>query len=370
MAKVILKNVSKIYSNGIRAVNNINLEVKNKEFLVLVGPSGCGKSTILRMIAGLEEISKGEVYIEEKMVNNISPKDRNIAMVFQNYALYPHMTVFQNLAFGLRLHKHSSKVIKKRVSQAAEILGIDNLLGRKPRALSGGQRQRVALGRAIVRQPAVFLFDEPLSNLDAKFRVQMRAEIKKLHQRLKTTMIYVTHDQLEAMTMGERIAVVKQGTIQQLSSPSVLYYKPVNKFAAGFIGSPPMNFFKGKINSQEKNLYFQEDNFQIKISPQHINKLNSMAEKEIILGIRPEDIHLSSSSLVKEENIVRSKLEVIEPMGADTFLNFKINSKTFVVRVKSSHSTLEKLRVGENKDLIFNSERCYYFNPQAEETIV
>jgi len=409
MAKVILKNVSKVYPNGVRAASNINLEVRDKEFLVLVGPSGCGKSTILRMIAGLEDVSEGEIYIGERLVNDVPPKDRDIAMVFQNYALYPHMTVRQNLTFALRLHKHPPKVIEERVSKTAEILGIFDLLDRKPRALSGGQRQRAALGRAIVREPLVFLFDEPLSNLDAKFRVQMRTEIKKLHQRLQTTMLYVTHDQIEAMTMGERIAVIKEGKVQQLSTPALLYHQPVNKFVAGFIGSPPMNFFEGKIDCREGNLYFQGASFQIKVSRLHINKLDSKEGKEVTLGIRPEDIYpvkspdtsvggaakplfngvnpvkfpasgggispsvklfnsLNTSS--KEENIVRSKLELIEPMGAETFLSFSVGKESFNVRLESAQIAPEKLKVGENIDLIFNSERCHYFDPRSEEAIV
>ena len=370
MAKVVLKNVSKVYPNGVRAASNIDLEARDKEFLVLVGPSGCGKSTILRMIAGLEQITTGEIYIAGRLVNDVPPKDRNIAMVFQNYALYPHMTVRQNLTFGLRLHRHPRKVIEERVSNAAEILGIFDLLDRKPRVLSGGQRQRAALGRAIVRQPLVFLFDEPLSNLDAKFRVQMRTEIKKLHQRLQTTMLYVTHDQIEAMTMGERIAVIKDGTIQQLSAPSVLYYQPVNKFVAGFIGSPPMNFFKGRIVLQNKNLYFQGNGILSKVSTLHISKLNSKEGEEITLGIRPEDIYLGISSLIKEESPVRSKLEIIEPMGADTFLSFSAGKDNFNVRVESAQVAPEKPRIGEDIDLIFNSERCHYFDPQSEETVV
>ncbi|OQX52904.1 MAG: glycerol-3-phosphate ABC transporter ATP-binding protein [Candidatus Omnitrophica bacterium 4484_213] len=395
MAKVILKNVSKVYPNSVRAASNVNLEVRDKEFLVLVGPSGCGKSTILRMIAGLEDVSEGEIYIGERLVNEVPPKDRDIAMVFQNYALYPHMTVRQNLTFALRLHKHPPKVIEERVSKTAEILGIFDLLDRKPRALSGGQRQRAALGRAIVREPLVFLFDEPLSNLDAKFRVQMRTEIKKLHQRLQTTMLYVTHDQIEAMTMGERIAVIKEGRVQQLSTPALLYHQPVNKFVAGFIGSPPMNFFEGKIDCREGNLYFQGASFQIKVSRLHVNRLDSKEGKEVTLGIRPEDIYpvkspdtsgggaakplfngakllnrmnLNTSS--KEENIVRSKLELIEPMGAETFLSFSVGKESFNVRLESAQIAPEKLKVGENIDLIFNSERCHYFDPRSEEAIV
>ncbi|HET9869293.1 MAG TPA: sn-glycerol-3-phosphate ABC transporter ATP-binding protein UgpC, partial [bacterium] len=265
MAKVILKDVNKMYGNNVVAVNNVNIEIADKEFLILVGPSGCGKSTTLRMVAGLEELSGGEIRIDDVLVNDVPPKDRDIAMVFQNYALYPHMTVFENMAFGLKLRKYPKEEIKQRVHEAANILGIQELLNRRPKELSGGQRQRVALGRAIVRKPKVFLFDEPLSNLDAKLRVQMRAEISKLHTRLQATMIYVTHDQLEAMTMGDRIAVMKDGFVQQIAEPITLYEKPVNKFVAGFIGTPSMNFMEGTLNKKRTGVYFNEENFEIKL---------------------------------------------------------------------------------------------------------
>src|SRR3989339_50280 len=260
MAEVTLKNVTKVYEGGQVAAKDININVHDKEFVVLVGPSGCGKSTTLRMIAGLEEITSGELFIDNKKVNDVSPKDRDIAMVFQNYALYPHMTVYENMAFGLKLRKFPKEEIKQRVTDAAKILGLEDYLTRKPKALSGGQRQRVAVGRAIVRKPKVFLFDEPLSNLDAKLRVQMRAEISKLHTRLQSTMVYVTHDQVEAMTMGDRIVVMKDGFIQQIADPITLYDKPANKFVAGFMGSPPMNFMDGTIVKKDGKLYFDEDN--------------------------------------------------------------------------------------------------------------
>jgi len=377
MAEVVLKNVSKVYPNGVRAVNNINLHIKDKEFLVLVGPSGCGKSTILRMIAGLEEVSSGEIYIGERLVNNVPPKDRNIAMVFQNYALYPHMTVRQNLAFGLKLHKHPPEVIEERIKKTAEILGIFDLLDRKPRALSGGQRQRAALGRAIVRQPLVFLFDEPLSNLDAKFRVQMRAEIKKLHQQLKTTMIYVTHDQVEAMTMGERIAVIKAGTIQQISTPAFLYHNPVNKFVAGFIGSPSMNFFEGRVVEEKDKLYFQGERIVLEVARMHTDKLRKVKGKDLILGIRPENIHLaqqaiSSASSEVKGCIVRARLEIIEMMGAVTYLSFTLGGVNFNARVESSEmeGKENRPRIGEEIDLVFNSEKCHYFEKESEQAIL
>ncbi|HNV87268.1 MAG TPA: sn-glycerol-3-phosphate ABC transporter ATP-binding protein UgpC, partial [Candidatus Omnitrophota bacterium] len=265
MASVILKNVCKTYPGDVQAVANVNLEIRDKEFVVLVGPSGCGKSTTLRMIAGLEEISNGEVFIDGTLVNDVPAKNRDIAMVFQNYALYPHMSVYNNLAFGLKLRGYPKKEIDRRVREASEILGLTPLLSRKPKALSGGQRQRVAVGRAIVRKPKVFLFDEPLSNLDAKLRVQMRTELKKLHDRLRTTMIYVTHDQVEALTMGDRIVVMNEGLIQQVADPIGLYEKPMNRFVAGFIGSPPMNFIPGRIIRVDEDYYFQDKSFRVKV---------------------------------------------------------------------------------------------------------
>ncbi|MDW7679214.1 MAG: sn-glycerol-3-phosphate ABC transporter ATP-binding protein UgpC, partial [bacterium] len=280
MAGVKLEHVSKIFDKEVVAVNDVNINIEDKEFMVLVGPSGCGKSTTLRMIAGLEDISDGKIYIDEKIVNQVPPKDRDIAMVFQNYALYPHMSVFQNMAFGLKLRKYPKKEIEKRVQEAAEILEIQPLLNRKPKALSGGQRQRVAVGRAIVRKPKVFLFDEPLSNLDAKLRVQMRTEISKLHNRLETTMIYVTHDQMEAMTMGNRIVVMKDGFVHQVDSPLNLYHGPVNKFVAGFIGSPSMNFMSGVIQ-KDNGLFFDEGNIRLQIPEQYHQKLSQYVDQKV-----------------------------------------------------------------------------------------
>src|SRR2546423_1078778 len=299
MAKVVVKNVSKIYpgdkGRDVTAVRDVNLEIHDREFVVLVGPSGCGKSTTLRMIAGLEEISRGEIYIGDRLVNDVAPKDRDIAMVFQNYALYPHMTVYDNLAFGLKLRKYSKTEIKKRVQDAARTLGIEDLLERNPKALSGGQRQRVAVGRAIVRQPKVFLFDEPLSNLDAKMRVQMRAEITKLHQRLQATIIYVTHDQIEAMTMGDRIVVMHNGLVQQTDTPLVLYSEPANLFVAGFLGSPPMNFVNGLLDLEGDTLRFSEIKggaIQVRLPSRERPGAREMVGKPVLLGIRPEDIEL------------------------------------------------------------------------------
>src|SRR5579859_2814965 len=294
MAKVTLKNVGKIYGSNVVAVNNVNIEIADKEFLVLVGPSGCGKSTTLRMVAGLEELSGGEIRIDDVLVNDVPPKDRDIAMVFQNYALYPHMTAYENMAFGLRLRKYPKEEIKQRVYEAANILGIQELLNRRPKELSGGQRQRVAVGRAIVRKPKVFLFDEPLSNLDAKLRVQMRAEISKLHTRLQATMIYVTHDQAEAMTMGDRICVMKDGNIMQVAEPLELYNRPANLFVAGFIGSPSMNFFKGRMRRAGDFLDFVEDNaagtpLTLRLPGALAAKAAVLADKPVILGLRPED---------------------------------------------------------------------------------
>ncbi len=291
MAEVVLKNIFKIYDEKTEVVKNLSLHIRDTEFMVLVGPSGCGKSTTLRMIAGLEEVTRGEIYIGQQCVNTLPPKDRDIAMVFQNYALYPHMTVYENMAFGLKLRKYPREEIKKRVHDASEILGLSDLLERRPKALSGGQRQRVALGRAIVRKPKVFLFDEPLSNLDAKLRVQMRIEISKLHQRLATTMIYVTHDQVEAMTMGNRIAVMKDGIVQQVDQPMTLYEKPKNRFVAGFIGSPAMNFFEGQLQ-RNNQLEFKADIMQFVIPEPIAARYAFSSGQKVVLGVRPEHFSL------------------------------------------------------------------------------
>ena len=318
MAQISLRNVSKTYKGGSKAVDHVSLGIENKEFLVLVGPSGCGKSTTLRMIAGLEDMSEGNIWIGDRLVNDVPAKDRNIAMVFQNYALYPHMTVFENMAFGLRLRKYPKAEIVKRVNEAAEILGIKRYLDRKPRQLSGGERQRVALGRAIVRKPLVFLFDEPLSNLDAKMRVQMRTEIHKLRLRLQTTFIYVTHDQIEAMTLGDRIAVMHNGKIQQCADPITIYDNPNNKFVASFIGSPPINLMEGRIIKKERKYYFDEGKSQVKLVEEMFDMIAPYEGKEITLGIRAEDIY--DKLFVSEaspDNTITATCEVVEPMGSE-----------------------------------------------------
>ncbi|MDD5155439.1 MAG: sn-glycerol-3-phosphate ABC transporter ATP-binding protein UgpC [Candidatus Omnitrophica bacterium] len=367
MAQVSLQNVSKVFANGNKVVDNVNLGVENKEFMVMVGPSGCDKSTTLRMIAGLEEISGGNIYIGDKMVNDIPAKDRDIAMVFQNYALYPHMTVFENMAFGLRLRHYPRNEIVQRVNEAADILSIKHLLNRKPKELSGGERQRVAVGRAIVRKPLVFLFDEPLSNLDAKLRVQMRTEIHKLHIRLQTTIIYVTHDQTEAMTMGDRIAVIKDGVIQQVADPITIYDQPKNKFVAGFIGSPPMNFMTGRIIKKDGRIYFNEGNIQTKIVEDMNKSLQPYIGKEVIFGIRSEDIY--DKLFVSEappENIVRVTCEVFEPMGSEVYLYLNTGKHTFIARV-GAH---DKPQVNQDMDLVFDMSKVHFFDKNTEETII
>ncbi len=367
MAQVSLKEVSKIYAGAVKAVDKVNLGIENKEFMVLVGPSGCGKSTTLRMIAGLEEISAGDIYIGDKHVNDVPAKDRDIAMVFQNYALYPHMSAFENMAFGLKLRHYPKPEIKQRVNEAAEILGIKHLLIRRPRELSGGERQRVAVGRAIVRKPMVFLFDEPLSNLDAKLRVQMRTEIHKLHIRLQTTMIYVTHDQVEAMTMGDRIAVMKDGILQQVADPITIYDHPKNKFVAGFIGSPPMNFMHGRIIKKNGRLYFDEGKIIVKIIDDMHAQLNTYAGKEIIFGIRSEDIYDKLFvSDAPAENIVRATCEVFEPMGSEVYLYLNTGKHTFIARV-GAH---DRPAVNQDMDVVFDMSKVHFFDKGAEETIV
>jgi len=367
MAQVSLNDVSKIFDGEIKVVNKVNLGIENKEFMVLAGPSGCGKSTTLRMIAGLEEISEGDLYIGDKLVNEVPAKDRNIAMVFQNYALYPHMSAFENMSFGLRLRHYPKSEIIQRVNEAADILGIKHLLSRRPKELSGGERQRVAVGRAIVRKPMVFLFDEPLSNLDAKLRVQMRTEIHKLHIRLQTTMIYVTHDQTEAMTMGDRIAVMKDGILHQVAEPLEIYDNPKNKFVAGFIGSPPMNFMHGKIIKKDSRLYFDEGKITVKITEDMYGKLAAYTGKEIIFGIRSEDIYDKLFvSDAPPENIVRVNCEVFEPMGSEVYLYLNTGKHTFIARV-GAH---DKPSVNQDIDLVFDMSKVHFFDKETEETIV
>ena len=363
MAHVKLINVSKNYDGKNRAVDNINLDINDKEFIVLVGPSGCGKSTTLRMIAGLEEISEGEIYIDGKLVNNIAPKDRNIAMVFQNYALYPHMTVFDNMAFGLKLRKCSKLEIEKRVNFAAKILEIEELLKRKPKQLSGGQRQRVAVGRAIVRKPKVFLFDEPLSNLDAKLRVQMRSEIKRLYHRLEATIIYVTHDQVEAMTMGDRIVVMKDGIIQQVDTPLNLYSNPANKFVAGFIGSPSMNFIDGKI-IQENGLAFLSSGklISFQLSPDNSEKLIPYIGKEVTLGIRSEEFRIESIGGYK----IKVLVDLVEQMGSDVYLHFNLEGSPFIGRVKPTMDFRSKTEF----ELYFNNKMIHLFDRAEGKKII
>ncbi|MCM8780497.1 MAG: sn-glycerol-3-phosphate ABC transporter ATP-binding protein UgpC [Candidatus Omnitrophica bacterium] len=367
MAQVRLINVSKVFPDGNRAVDKINLEVENKEFMVLVGPSGCGKSTTLRMIAGLEEISEGDIYIGDKRVNDIPAKDRDVAMVFQNYALYPHMTVFENMAFGLKLKRYPKTEVIQCVKEAADILGIEHLLNRRPHELSGGERQRVAVGRAIVRKPLVFLFDEPLSNLDAKLRVQMRTEIHRLHQRLQTTIIYVTHDQIEAMTMGDRIALIRDGVLQQIGDPVTIYDHPKNKFVAGFIGSPPMNFLNGRIIKKDGKFYFDGGKMQVKIIEDMYKALFPYIGKEVILGIRAEDIYdklfVSNAPL---ENVVRLNCEVVEPMGSEVYLHLNTGKNTIIARV-GAH---DRPQVNQDIDMVFDMSKAHFFDKDTEEAIV
>jgi multiple sugar transport system ATP-binding protein len=359
MATVLLNNVTKIYEGGSVAVKNVSLEINDKEFVVLVGPSGCGKSTVLRMIAGLEEITSGEIYIDGKIVNNIPPKDRDIAMVFQNYALYPHMSVFENIAFGLKLRKYDKNEIKQRVEEAAVILNLQEYLNRKPRQLSGGQRQRVAVGRAIVRKPKVFLFDEPLSNLDAKLRVQMRTEISRLHKNLGATIIYVTHDQTEAMTMGDKIVILKDGEVQQIGRPLELYGKPINKFVAGFIGSPAMNFLTGRID-EGGNPFFKidESNAKIELNEIQFEKLKKYSGRKVFVGIRPEDIEPAPVSAGVDN--IKAEIEIVEPTGNETFLYFTLQNKQMIARVSSNvlYKTAEKVLfiVDKNKLHFFDYE--------------
>jgi multiple sugar transport system ATP-binding protein len=365
MASVTFRNVYKRFGDVI-AVNNLNIEVGDKEFLVLVGPSGCGKTTALRCLAGLEEISEGEILIGDRVVNDVPPKDRDIAMVFQSYALYPHLSVFDNMAFGLKLRKVPKDEIKRRVYEAADILGIRDLLDRKPRQLSGGQRQRVAVGRAIVREPKVFLFDEPLSNLDAKLRVAMRAEISKLHQRLQTTFIYVTHDQTEAMTMATRIAVINKGVLQQLDTPQNLYDRPNNLFVAGFIGSPAMNFFPGKLIKQDGKLLVDTGDFAITIPSSRAKPYEAHVGKEIIFGIRPENVHdvdLIPPNIEAER--VTVKVDVTELMGNEIFLYLVSGKNTFVARVDPR----SKLRIGQQAQVAFDMDNFHIFDAATEQAI-
>jgi multiple sugar transport system ATP-binding protein len=364
MAQVILKDLLKKFDEVV-AVRDVNLQIKDKEFMVLVGPSGCGKSTTLRMIAGLEEISSGEIYIGERLVNDLPPKDRDIAMVFQNYALYPHMTVYDNMAFGLKMRKFPKAEIETRVREAAQMLGIQELLTRKPRQLSGGQRQRVAVGRAIVRHPQVFLFDEPLSNLDAKLRVQMRVELKRLHDRLETTAIYVTHDQVEAMTLGDRVVVMKDGLVQQVGEPLTIYAKPRNRFVAGFIGSPAMNFIDCTVTGSDGNLAIDAPGgFLISVPAASRVALQKYRGQPVTLGIRPEDIRESQPGDPKDSQ-VDAVVEVVEPLGNEILIDVKVGPNPMVARVPPT----SRLRMHEQVRLSLDPERLHFFDARTEQAI-
>ncbi|MFD1065758.1 ABC transporter ATP-binding protein [Oceanobacillus locisalsi] len=364
MAELKLDHIQKVYGKDVLAVEDFNLHIQDKEFIVFVGPSGCGKSTTLRMIAGLEEISGGELFINDTLMNDVSPKDRDIAMVFQNYALYPHMNVYDNMAFGLKLRKFKKEEIKERVDQAAKILGLEAYLDRKPKALSGGQRQRVALGRAIVRDAKVFLMDEPLSNLDAKLRVQMRAEIQKLHQRLQTTTIYVTHDQTEAMTMATRLVVMKDGIIQQVGAPKEVYDSPENIFVGGFIGSPSMNFFTGTLEGDK--FIIGDNSFLIPQPKLKPLKDQGYEGKELVIGVRPEDIHDELVFLeASAESKLTAKIEVAELMGAESILYSNINGQEFVARVDSRAD----INGGDSLELSFDMPKVHFFDKDNEHRI-
>jgi multiple sugar transport system ATP-binding protein len=363
MAQVVLKDLAKKYDEVV-AVRDVNLTVKDKEFIVLVGPSGCGKSTTLRMVAGLEEITAGEIYIGDRLVNDLPPKDRDIAMVFQNYALYPHMTVYDNMAFGLKMRKFPKAEIEQRVREAAQMLGIQELLARKPRQLSGGQRQRVAVGRAIVRHPQVFLFDEPLSNLDAKLRVQMRVELKRLHERLETTAIYVTHDQVEAMTLGDRVVVMKDGLVQQVGDPLGVYSKPRNRFVAGFIGSPAMNFLECTVTGSDGDLTVESTGFRISVPGPQRAALTPYRGKPVTLGVRPEDIREPLPDDPKSYR-VDAVVEVVEPLGNEILLDVRVGQHPLVARVPPT----SKVRLHAQIPLALNPDRLHFFDVQSEQAI-
>lgn len=363
MAKVELKGIGKIYDGNVQAVENANIVIEDRDFCVFVGPSGCGKSTTLRMIAGLEEISEGELLIDGDLMNDIPPKDRNIAMVFQNYALYPHMTVYDNMAFGLKIRKMDKGEIKRRVDEAAVSLGLTQYLDRKPKALSGGQRQRVAVGRAIVRNPKVFLFDEPLSNLDAKLRVSMRGEIAALHQRLQATMIYVTHDQIEAMTMGTKIVVMKDGHVQQIGEPLYLYNHPINKFVAGFIGTPPMNFMTVTVKKEGDKVVIDEGTFTLVPTADQQKYLSEYVGKEIYFGVRPED--LTYSDAPASENNMQMKVSNKEPLGAETHLFLSSKNQSVVARVLASSKN--DFKIGETVNFVPAMDRCKFFVKDTED---
>ncbi len=362
MARVELKHVTKKF-NDVVAVNDVSFVVEDHEFAVILGPSGCGKTTTLRLIAGLEQVTSGEIYIGDRLVNNVPPKDRNIAMVFQNYALYPHMTVYDNMAFGLRMRKVPKDEIDRRVKEAAKILKIDHLLGRKPKELSGGQRQRVALGRAIVRNPDVFLFDEPLSNLDAKMRVHMRAELAKLHKKLNATSVYVTHDQVEAMTLGDKIILMNSGVIQQIDDPLSLYHSPRNKFVAGFIGSPPMNFFEGELKEDGDKIYFENPDFKLEVPEKLVSRLKRNFEREVFLGIRPEDIRSERDKKPEMVPVMNAVVDFVETLGNEILIYYRTeHGVSFVSRVPPFNPP----QSGESLKVYFYLDRLHFFSKKTE----
>ena len=368
MASVSLKHIYKKYPGGVTAVSDFNLEIKDKEFLVLVGPSGCGKTTTLRMIAGLEEITEGELFIGDRLVNDVAPKDRKIAMVFQNYALYPHMTVFENMAFGLKLNKTPKEEIKRRVEEAARSLDISHLLDRKPKALSGGQKQRVALGRAIVRNPMVFLLDEPLSNLDAKLRASMRTELTKLHDRVQTTFIYVTHDQIEAMTMATRIVVMKDGLIQQVDTPQTIYDSPCNLFVAGFIGTPQMNFINAALEQKEDGVYVNFEGNSIKLPAEKANNpaLKEYIGKEVVIGLRPEALHDEPMNIAAfKDSVIDAYVDVTELMGAEIYLYLTVGETSLTARVNPRSGS----RAGDTIKIALDVSRMHIFDKDTERCI-
>lgn len=366
MSSVTLQDLVKRFSEEVIAVNSVNLEIQDKEFVVLVGPSGCGKTTTLRMVAGLEDISQGNIMIGDRVVNDVPPKDRNIAMVFQNYALYPHMSVYRNMAFSLKLRKTPKTEIDRRVKSAADILGIGELLERKPKQLSGGQRQRVAVGRAIVRDPEVFLFDEPLSNLDAKLRVNMRAELIKLHERLNAMMIYVTHDQVEAMTMGDRIVVMRNGFIQQVGSPMEVYNQPVNQFVAGFIGSPAMNFLNARLVQNNGAYAVEVNGTALPLSDAQGKQAEAYANKEIVLGIRPEDVLSEEDAQGRNLNSLTASVEVLEPLGAEIILELSTQGQSFTGRMGPQLN----VKMHDELPVYFDMARCHLFDTQTEQAIL
>src|SRR3954451_23648046 len=362
MASIKFDHVWKRFGE-VSVLKDLDIDINDQEFLVLVGPSGCGKTTALRCLAGLEEITDGNIYIGDRIVNDVPPKDRDIAMVFQSYALYPHMSVYDNMAFGLKLRKTPKAEIDKRVKEAADMLSIGQYLDRKPKALSGGQRQRVALGRAVVRNPAVFLMDEPLSNLDAKLRVQTRSEISKLHQRLGTTFIYVTHDQTEAMTMGTRIAVMRDGIMQQLDAPQVLYDRPANMFVAGFIGSPSMNFFECTVSGTDSELWVEAGTLKLKVPEHRLAQVKAAVVREVVFGIRPEDIyHPTERPTAPDYQKAKVTIEVVEPLGSEQFVYLRSGNQEFTSRMPSR----AQLAAGNNVEVIFDTEKMHVFDKQTE----